>query len=238
MAGQHGGRAPQLSPDGRWRWDGQQWTAVNRAPTQVPPQPVQTTPRLPHQSRRFWIVGGSVAGALVLLSVCSAAVSARPGAAGAQPAAAATTPRPEPAVGTSDPTPTATATAVPTATPTPTGTTATSATTSAPPKQRSVRVPAAPPPTHKAAPPPAQPAAPAPPDTCGAPSNPWGYNFCDGSVIGSPNSGFCSYFNCIPSFWESTNGYVEQCADGTFSHSGGVPGSCSSHAGDLRPLYQ
>lgn len=81
--------------------------------------------------------------------------------------------------------------------------------------------------------------APAPPaaNTCGAPSNPWGYNFCGGNYIYSPPGTFCSYFNCIPSFWKSTNGYVEQCADGMFSHSGGRQGSCSYHRGNRQPLY-
>src|SRR5712691_4389733 len=31
---------------------------------------------------------------------------------------------------------------------------------------------------------------------CGAPHNPWNYNFCDGNLIASPSSDFCSYFNC------------------------------------------
>jgi hypothetical protein len=81
--------------------------------------------------------------------------------------------------------------------------------------------------------------APAPPaaNTCGAPSNPWGYNFCGGNYIYSPPGTFCSYFSCIPSFWKSTNGYVEQCVDGMFSHSGGRQGSCSYHGGNQRPLY-
>ena len=75
--------------------------------------------------------------------------------------------------------------------------------------------------------------------TCGAPVNLWGYNFCSGSArtIAAAPSNFCSYFNCIASFWNQTNGYVVQCADGTYSHSGGVRGSCSSHRGVGRTLY-
>jgi hypothetical protein len=76
-----------------------------------------------------------------------------------------------------------------------------------------------------------------PPSTCGAPPNPWGYNFCGGNVINSPQSTFCGYFNCIPSFWTSTNGYVDECTDGMYSHSGGVSGACSHHGGERRPLY-
>jgi hypothetical protein len=75
-------------------------------------------------------------------------------------------------------------------------------------------------------------------DTCGAPANPWGYNFClgGGNVITAPPSNFCSYFPCIPSFWIYTNGYVEECQDGMYSHSGGQPGSCSYHGGNWRAL--
>lgn len=68
--------------------------------------------------------------------------------------------------------------------------------------------------------------------------NPWGYNFKPGSVIYNPPADFCAYFDCIPSFWDSTNGYVMQCADLMFSHSGGRQGSCSYHGGNYRPLYR
>jgi len=69
-------------------------------------------------------------------------------------------------------------------------------------------------------------------------NNPWGYNFDNApNYIYSPDLGFCTYFPCIPSFWNQTNGYVEECQDGDYSHSGGVSGSCSSHGGNLRPLY-
>lgn len=85
---------------------------------------------------------------------------------------------------------------------------------------------------------------PAPPpvvfDFCGAPDNPWHYNFCtpnSGRYIYSPNAGFCGYFNCIASFWRSTNGYVDECNDGTYSHSGGRSGACSYHGGEMRPLW-
>jgi hypothetical protein len=71
---------------------------------------------------------------------------------------------------------------------------------------------------------------------CGAPTNPWGYNFCGGSPVTSPASDFCNYFNCIPSFWESTLGYVDECNDGTYSHSGGRSGACSYHDGEMRPV--
>jgi hypothetical protein len=74
--------------------------------------------------------------------------------------------------------------------------------------------------------------------TAGAPCNPWGYTFANsGHYIYNPPSAFCDYFNCIASFWDHTNGYVDECADGTYSHSGGVRGACSSHGGERRPLF-
>jgi hypothetical protein len=95
------------------------------------------------------------------------------------------------------------------------------------------------PPVATPSPTPPPPLSPAPPaNDCGAPANPWGYNFCGrGAVIYSPPSNFCQYFNCIPSFWKSTSGYVDECQDGTYSHSGGRQGACSYHRGELRALY-
>ena len=91
-----------------------------------------------------------------------------------------------------------------------------------------------------AAPPPsaAHPPSAAPPvaNSCGAPQNPWNYTFCGGNLITSPNPAFCSYFRCISSFWNGT-GYVVQCADGSFSKSGGRIGVCSQHGGFKRNLY-
>lgn len=71
-------------------------------------------------------------------------------------------------------------------------------------------------------------------------NNPWCYNFNPGTYITSPPSGFCNYFNCIPSFYEPDNpdgGYVVQCSDGSYSQSGGERGACSCHGGVSRPLY-
>jgi hypothetical protein len=76
------------------------------------------------------------------------------------------------------------------------------------------------------------------PKPTGVNGNPWGYNFSCCNYISSPPANFCSYFNCIPSFWKSTNGYVEECSDGTYSHSGGRSGSCSYHGGNWRALLQ
>jgi hypothetical protein len=79
---------------------------------------------------------------------------------------------------------------------------------------------------------------PPPPLICtDAGCSPWGYSFEAGNLIYSPPGNFCGYFNCIPSFWDQTNGYVMECQDSTYSHSGGVQGSCSHHGGNWRPLY-
>ena len=41
---------------------------------------------------------------------------------------------------------------------------------------------------------------------------------------------FCDTHDCIPSFYEGS-GSIVQCADGMWSHSGGVQGACSHHGG-------
>lgn len=90
---------------------------------------------------------------------------------------------------------------------------------------------AAPPPVHTTQ------AAPPQPSTCGAPSNPYGYNFCGrGGYITSPGAETCSYFDCIASFSKG-RGYMVECNDGTYSMSGGISGACSSHGGEDRPVY-
>jgi hypothetical protein len=68
--------------------------------------------------------------------------------------------------------------------------------------------------------------------------NPWGYDFKRGRTISSAPGDFCSYFDCIASFWDSTNGWVALCRDGMYSHSGGRRGACSHHGGVDRPLYR
>ena len=90
-------------------------------------------------------------------------------------------------------------------------------------------------PTRACAPPPPPPTAKV--DLCGAPPNPWNYNFCGGALIASPPSNFCNFFNCIQAFWQSATGYVVQCGDGMYSHAGGRSGACASHGGARRPLF-
>lgn len=71
-------------------------------------------------------------------------------------------------------------------------------------------------------------------------NNPWCYNFSPGTLIYYPPNGFCTYFNCITSFYGSDDpgdGYIVECTDTTYSQSGGERGACSGHGGVLRPLY-
>jgi hypothetical protein len=73
----------------------------------------------------------------------------------------------------------------------------------------------------------------------GVNGNPWGYDFTPGSLIYSPPADFCGkYFSCVSSFWTSTNGYVVECANQLYSHSGGVRGACSRDGGVAAILYQ
>ena len=97
-----------------------------------------------------------------------------------------------------------------------------------PPSTHAAPAPAPAPPTTKAAP---------PPSLCGAPNNPYGYNFCGvGGFISSPASSVCSYFDCISNFWNG-RGFMVECNDGTYSMSGGISGACSYHKGEQRPVY-
>jgi hypothetical protein len=50
----------------------------------------------------------------------------------------------------------------------------------------------------------------------------------------SDAGGFCATHDCIPNF-ENGSGYVVQCEDGTWSHSGGIQGACSWHGGIRGP---
>ena len=99
----------------------------------------------------------------------------------------------------------------------------------APPRPTPPR-PAAPRPTTAAV-------APAPISLCGAPSNPYGYNFCNrGSLIYSYAPDVCSYFSCIASFANGT-GFMTSCQDGTYSMSGGNRGACSRHGGEAQAVF-
>jgi hypothetical protein len=77
-----------------------------------------------------------------------------------------------------------------------------------------------------------------PAKTTGVNGNPWGYDFNAGSLIYNPNSGFCNYFTCVSTFWTKTSGYVVECGNGKYSHSGGVKDVCSRDGGVQATLYQ
>jgi hypothetical protein len=53
-----------------------------------------------------------------------------------------------------------------------------------------------------------------------------------GSTTGTSAADFCTTHTCIPNF-PNGNGYIVQCADGEWSHSGGLSGACSDHGGEL-----
>lgn len=79
---------------------------------------------------------------------------------------------------------------------------------------------------------------PVPTTGLGVNGNPWGYDFTIGNLIYQPPSTFCDqYFSCVSSFWTSTNGYVAECNNGLYTHSGGVRGACSKDGGVERILY-
>lgn len=77
---------------------------------------------------------------------------------------------------------------------------------------------------------------PRPSELCGAPYNPWAYNFCSGDVIWTPPDTFCEFFECIERFWKG-RGYVVQCRDGSFSKTGGRLITCNRNGGEYRTLF-
>jgi hypothetical protein len=107
------------------------------------------------------------------------------------------------------------------------------------------QAPVSQPPTQVPAPqpPPAQPPVSQPtraPVATGVNGNPWGYDFnSSGTPLTAPNAAFCDgrYFRCVTTFWTKTNGYVVQCNNGLFSHSGGVRGACSRDGGEGQIVY-
>ena len=50
------------------------------------------------------------------------------------------------------------------------------------------------------------------------------------------DSDFCTTHECIANFDNGT-GYIVQCVDGTWSHSGGIQGACSYHGGETSNIY-
>ncbi|WP_141714968.1 hypothetical protein [Micromonospora rhizosphaerae] len=77
---------------------------------------------------------------------------------------------------------------------------------------------------------------PIPADRCGAPENPYNYNYCGGSRIYDPEADVCSYFACVETFWEG-NGYMVLCNDGLVSMTGMGTQPCGGHGGTKQDVY-
>jgi hypothetical protein len=78
--------------------------------------------------------------------------------------------------------------------------------------------------------------------TKGVYGNPYGYDFnpTNGNEIYDEEPpDFCDYFKCASDFWTNIplGGYVVECQDGQFSHTGGTKYACSGHDGVKRILY-
>ncbi|GAA4580161.1 hypothetical protein GCM10023176_59200 [Micromonospora coerulea] len=82
----------------------------------------------------------------------------------------------------------------------------------------------------------ASPDVPIPADRCGAPENPYGYNFCGGVLVHEPAPDVCRYFTCVEGFREG-RGYLTVCADGRVGMVGGRTGTCPERAGRKERVY-
>lgn len=69
-------------------------------------------------------------------------------------------------------------------------------------------------------------------------ANPWNYRFTGTILLRHPNIAFCTRFLCVTTFWKDQRGYVVQCRNGKYSHSGGIPGACSQDLGVMNTVYQ
>jgi hypothetical protein len=58
----------------------------------------------------------------------------------------------------------------------------------------------------------------------------------DSAPDSSGSGSFCGTHTCIDNFANGT-GYIVQCEDGEWSHSGGRPGACSYHGGETGRTY-
>jgi hypothetical protein len=225
---------PQFpSSPGQWSQNGQNFPPYPQ-PGQFGPPPAQPKPPKPpwwdtkarneyykqHPlSKKDYVIGcGTIIGVLLLCGVCGAIANAGNATTKQSVSANASIQQPTHVEPTDTPTPepTATPTDTPTPTPTPTPIPTLEPVQQQQPVQQSVQQQPAP--------------------ATGVNGNPWGYDFNPGNYITAPPSAFCSYFNCIASFWNG-KGHVEECNDATYSKSGGISGSCSKHGGDWRPLY-
>ncbi len=228
----------QVSADGQWYWDGQKWLSTTSpdgkfrwtgtAWVAAGARPAPSTAAVVTTRTNPWLVGG-IGRAVALIAVVSmiAAAGAGVGSNRQSNSAQLQSHQQSPVASVGGPN-----VSTVQSSPTPSNVASPS------PSPAHVASPSPKPSLKPSAKPSPKPVVQPKPSTCGAPANPWGYNFCGGSLINSPATAFCSYFNCIPSFWKSTNGYVVQCVDGTYSHSGGRSGACSYHGGVRRALYK
>lgn len=189
-------------------------------PPGSPPPPSSGPAPAPRRGRdRFgrWVALGVAAAVLWVAGCLTGLVLLHPGTTTGLPAAAV---------------PSGSATDAPSGTPAPPAAALATATS-----------PAAPPPAATTAPrvttpAPVRSAAPAL-SLCGAPPNPYGFNFCGrGHLIYASQlpDGICGYFACIGNFFNGT-GYLVECRDGQYSMSGGKQGACSYHQGVRRAVY-
>lgn len=209
-------------------------------PYQQPPQqqypPYQPgymsgPPAPPAKPKRPWLIGCGVAIlALLICGLCSSVVNATNNQAQTNQASDITLATPT-VSGSSQ------KVHMTTYTPTPKTTTVKPIPTSVPPTPtplpQPIQVPTSQP-TQAPAPQPTQASA-----ATGVNGNPWGYDFNPGTPLTDPDPGFCDsgYFQCVTTFWKDTNGYVVQCSNGLFSHSGGIRGACSRDGGPAKTLY-
>lgn len=68
------------------------------------------------------------------------------------------------------------------------------------------------------------------------------FNPNGGRLVNDIPRDFCLWFDCIANF-ANGRGYIVRCPDGTYSKSGGIPGSCNLHGGSEgltvgQPLYR
>jgi hypothetical protein len=79
---------------------------------------------------------------------------------------------------------------------------------------------------------PGKPASPPPPSKPSpSPSPESGGGDKVGSYSHETDQAFCEEHQCIGDF-EGESGYVVECSDGSYSHAGGISGSCSHHGGN------
>ena len=56
-----------------------------------------------------------------------------------------------------------------------------------------------------------------------------------GSYSHATDAKFCSTHHCI-AYFPNGRGFIAQCVDGEWSHSGGIQGACSYHGGEQARL--